>query len=630
MPESPGAKVWLTTAQALVKYLQVQFSERDGVTRRLIPAVFGIFGHGNVNGLAQALYAYGDDLPYYQPCNEQQMVHTAIAYARANARLSTFACTASIGPGSTNMLTGAATATIDRVPVLLLPADYFANRYQGRVLQQLEHPILADVSVNDCFRPISRFFDRISRPEQLLTALPDAMRTLVDPVNTGTVTVALPQDVGVEAYDYPVALFQKRVWHVVRQLPHPQPVGQAAQLIAGARRPLILAGGGVHYSEAWDELQLFSETFGIPVSETYGGKGAMRNPSPIALGGGGSHGNPASGKIAARADLVICIGSRLNDLATGSHTAFQDPDVRFIHVNVCSHDAHKLGALPILADAREALRALQAACLAAGVKPQSEWVQEARAAKAGWEQLKRDVIYTQAPGEAMSQGQVIGILNQQAQPGDIIETAAGTPPGDLLKLWDVTGDRPCQLEMGNSCMGYELPGGLGLRLARPKGEVYVLIGDGTYLMNPTELVTALQERLKMTVVLSVNLGYQSITALQMSTSGHPFGTELRARDAASNRLDGAYLKIDYAGNAASMGARVWTAATPDALREALREARQERRTCVIVVPVQEHRFVPGSGVYWEVPPPEVSDDPTTQALRAEYEAVYRPRQRFYY
>jgi 3D-(3,5/4)-trihydroxycyclohexane-1,2-dione acylhydrolase (decyclizing) len=592
--------------------------------------MFGIFGHGNLNGMSQALFEYGEKLPFYQPCNEQSMVHTAIAFARENSLLSTFACTTSIGPGATNMITGAATATIDRVPVLLIPADYFANRYQGPVLQQVEHPVSADVSANDCFRPVSRFFDRITRPEQLLTALPNAMRVLTEPAETGAATIAMPQDVGVEAYDFPATFFEEYVWQVLRQEPNAQRIADAVRLIAAAKRPVILAGGGIHYSEAWDELQTFAEAFGIPVSESHGGKGAMRKPSALALGGGGASGNQASGKIMSQTDLVICIGTRLNDLATGSHTAFQHPEVKFININVHSRDAHKLGALAIIADAREALRTLAKACKKAGIVPRPAYVKEVTAAKEEWEQLKRGQIYTQAPGEAMSQGQLIGILNQAAQPGDIVVGAAGTLPGDLLKLWDVTGDRPCQIEMGNSVMGYELPAGIGLRLARPKGEVYVQLGDGTYLMNPTELVTALQERLKMTVVISVNHGYQSIYGLQMDSVGRPFGTEIRARDASSNRLEGEYLKIDYAKNAESMGARVWNVETPDELSIALKEARKERKTCVIVVKVEEHRYVPGSGIAWEVPPAEVTNDPVTSEIRQEYEEIFKKKQRFYY
>ena len=344
--------VRLTIAQALVKYLQVQYSERDGKRRRFIPALFGIFGHGNVAGLGQALVENGQDLPYYQPFNEQSMVHTAAGFAKANARLATLACASSIGPGATNMITGAAVATINRLPVLLLPSDYYVTRHQGPVLQQLEHPISADVSVNDSFRPVSRFFDRISRPEQLLTALPEAMRVLTDPAETGAVTLALPQDTQAHCYDYPAFFFEERVWRVERRVPDSRRIEEAVALLKQAKQPVIIAGGGVHYSEAWDELQMFSESFGIPVGETFGGKGAIRKASTLLLGGHGVTGTPAAGKIVSQADLVISVGTRLTDFTTGSQSVFNHPEVKFININVCGHDAYKQGALPITADAR--------------------------------------------------------------------------------------------------------------------------------------------------------------------------------------------------------------------------------------------------------------------------------------
>jgi 3D-(3,5/4)-trihydroxycyclohexane-1,2-dione acylhydrolase (decyclizing) len=623
-------KTRLTMAQAIVKYLQVQFSERDGQTRRLIPAAFGIFGHGNVAGIGQALYEYGEDLPYYQPCNEQSMVHTAIGFAKASQRLATLACCSSIGPGATNMVTGAATATINRLPVLLFPSDYYATRHQGPVLQQLEHPISADVSVNDCFRPVSCFFDRISRPEQLLTALPEAMRVLTDPVETGAVTLALPQDVQAHAYDYPANLFEKRIWRIERRIPDPQRIKEAVGMLLESKRPLIVAGGGVHYAQAWDELKAFSEAFGIPVCETFGGKGAIRNASPLQLGGFAVTGTPCAGKIAREADLVICVGTRLTDFATGSQSAFNNPEVRFLNINVTGHDAHKQGALPLVADAREALRTLTQSAKAAGVKPNAVYVQEITGLKEKWERQLKDEVFQQVPGEAMSQGQLIGVLNSEAKSGDIIITAAGSPPGDLMKIWDATGGRACQLEFGYSCMAYEIPAGLGARMAQPDGEIYVYIGDGTYLMNPTEIVTAVQEGLKITIVISENHGYQCIRGLQMARAGQSFGNEFRARDRKTNRLEGAYLKIDFAKNAESMGARAWNANTPEALRKALQEARSETGPCVIVVETEKYRSLPGSEVWWDVAVAEVSQDPVTQKLRAEYERDRDRLQRFHY
>ncbi|MCA1722941.1 MAG: 3D-(3,5/4)-trihydroxycyclohexane-1,2-dione acylhydrolase (decyclizing), partial [Thermomicrobia bacterium] len=589
----------LTMAQALVKYLQVQQSERDGETRRLIPAIFGIFGHGNVAGIGQALYEYGQDLPYYQPCNEQSMVHTAIGFAKASRRRATFACSSSIGPGATNMITGAATATINRIPVLLLPSDYYATRHQGPVLQQLEHPVSADISVNDCFRPISRFFDRITRPEQLLTALPEAMRVLTDPAETGAVTLSLPQDIQAHAYDYPAHFFAERIWRIERRPPESRRIAEAIALLTAAKRPVIIAGGGVHYAEAGEELRRFAEACAVPVAETSGGKGAMAGASPLLLGGSGVNGTPAAARIIRDADLVIAIGTRLTDFTTGSQSAFQHPDVRFITINVCAHDAFKQGALPIVADARETLAALAQA--ATGIRTDAAYRVEIAAAKEGWAKQLRDEVYVQIPGEAMSQGQLIGTLNATARAGDTVIAAAGGLPGDLLKLWDTTGGRHLHLEFGFSCMGYELPAGIGVRMAQPgEGEVYVLIGDGTYLMNPSELVTALQERLKVTIVLSENHGYQVIRQLQMNRAGRSFGNEFRARDDATHRLEGDYLPIDFAQHAASMGARTWHVTTPDGLAMALVEARDEDRSCVIVVETEPHRALPGAGVWWDV------------------------------
>ena len=623
-------KIRLTVGQALVKYLSVQYSEMDGKRQRLIPSVFGIYGHGQVAGLGQALFEYGQDLPCYQTRNEQSMVHTAIAYAKANRRLSTFACTTSVGPGATNMLTGAASATINRVPVLLLPSDYYVTRHQGPVLQQLEHPISGDASVNDCFRPVSRFFDRISRPEQLLTALPEAMRVLTDPAETGAVTIALPQDNHTHAYDYPEHFFEERTWRIDRRPPEPQRIEEAATLLKASKRPIVIAGGGVHYSQAWAELEKFSETFGIPVGETHAGRGAIRNGSALLLGGLGVTGTPLAGKIGSQADLIICIGTRLIDFATGSHSFFQHPDVRFVNINVSGHDASKLGALPILADAREALRALTEAGRAAGVQPDPAYLENVAAIKHEWERELAQEVYVQHEGEVMSQQHLIGVLNEQAQAGDTVICAAGTAPGDLHQLWDASGGRNCHLEFGYSCMGYEFPAGVGVRMAQPAGEVYVFVGDGTYLMNPMELITAVQERLKLTVVLSDNHGFQSIHRLQRGRTGRSFGNEFRWRDPKVNRLEGDFLTIDFVKNAESMGVRAWSVSTEDEFRSALDTARAAPETCVIVVETEKYRYQPESQVWWDVAAAEVTNDPVTQELRAAYEQERSQLQRFYY
>ena len=631
MSGSNGRKtIRLTMGQALVKYLSVQYSERDNRERRFIPAMFGIFGHGNVSGLGQALGEYAKELPYYQPKNEQAMVHTASGFAKTNLRLATLACTSSIGPGATNMISGAATAAVNRLPVLLLPGDYYATRYQGPVLQQLEHPTAGDVSVNDCFRPLSRFFDRITRPEQLLTALPEAMRVMTDPADTGPVTLALPQDIQTHAYDYPAHFFEKRAWRIERRIPDPQRIHEAVGLLKQARRPLIIAGGGVHYSEAWDELQELSQALGIPVGETSAGKGAIRVDSDLLLGGFGVTGNPGAAKIATDADLILCIGTRLSDFTTGSQAIWQHPDVKFLSVNVCGHDAYKQGALPILADAQLGLRALLVAAREAGIQPSTSYAEEVLAAKRGWQKQIAEEVYQQVPGRGMTQGQVVGALNEAAQPGDTIVAAAGYPEADLLRLWDTSRERKCHLEFGYSCMGYELPAGLGVRMAQPKGEVYVFIGDGGYLMNPTELVTATQEGLKVTVVVSDNHGFQCIRNLQMGSAGQDFGNEFRARDQKTNRLTGDYLSLDYKKNAESMGARAWHVKTPNELCQALGEARKEKRPCVIVAKTEPHVFVPPSGLWWDVSVAEASSDPATQELHKKHEQTRKKLQRFYY
>jgi 3D-(3,5/4)-trihydroxycyclohexane-1,2-dione acylhydrolase (decyclizing) len=620
----------LTMAQAIVKFLQVQYSERDGQRRRLIPAMFGIFGHGNVAGLSQALIEYGHDLPFMQPQNEQSMVHTASGFAKANLRLATLACAASIGPGSTNMITGAATATVNRLPVMLFPADYYATRRQGPVLQQLEHPVSMDVSVNDAFRPVSRFFDRMTRPEHILSALPEAMRILTDPADTGAAVIALPQDIQSHAFDYPAYFFEERVWEIERRLPNPARIGAAIEMLKRAKRPFIIAGGGVIYSEARAELQAFANKYGIPVGETFAGKGAMPDDTGMSLGGVGVTGAGSGGKLVSQADLIICIGTRLTDFTTGSQSAFNNPDVQFISINVNGHDGYKQGALPIIADAREALRALTVAADQAGLRPDPGYYEEIGVAKEEWQELLQKEVFVAHPGEKFSQLHAINVVNAQAQPGDTIVAAAGGPPGDLHQLWETSNQRNCHLEFGFSCMGYEIPAGLGVRIAQPEGEVYVMIGDGTYLMQPSELVTSAKEGLKITIVLFQNNGFQIIRRLQMGRVGVSFGNEFRRRSDETNRLEGEYVKIDFAQNAASMGAKSWTVRTPEELQQALAAARQETDSCVIVVETEPHRYGPGSNVWWDVSPAEVTGIPETQKANEEYVQTRNSKQRFHY
>lgn len=602
-----SATTRLTTSQALVRWLKAQHSERDGRVRRAVPALFGIFGHGNVLGLGQAVQQDGADLPLYQPKHEQAMVHTALGYAKASRRLATLACTASIGPGSTNMLTGAATATANRLPVLLLPSDTFATRRQGPVLQQIEHPVDADISVNDAFRPLSRFFDRITRPEQLLTALPQAMRVLLDPAETGAVTISLHQDVQGEACDFPDAFFLPRVWPVTRRPPAESELQVAAALLREAERPLLIAGGGVRYSEAEGELRRFAEDLGVPVAETSAGKGALTDSAWLA-GGLGVNGTRLANELARDADVVVCVGTRLTDFTTGSHALFQHPDVRFVGVNVNAADASKLSAAAVVVDAREALAALRERLT--GWRARGE----VGAAVAAWKaDLAADVAHRD--GEPMGQGEVLTVVNASVGTGDWVVAAAGWQPGDLLKLWETPSGSFTHIEFGFSCMGHEIPAGLGIRLHEGAGpEVLVVVGDGTYLMNPTELVTATQEGLKLTVVVLDNGGYQSISALAMGSTGASVGNERRHRGADGRLPDGDMVQVDFVANARSMGCDAVLAETPDELRAALAAARDGTSSAVIVCPTAPERALLGSGAFWDLGVPEVAADPETGAL----------------
>jgi 3D-(3,5/4)-trihydroxycyclohexane-1,2-dione acylhydrolase (decyclizing) len=638
--------VRLTTAQALVRYLSRQYSVADGDRRRLIPAAMGIFGHGNVAGLGQALDQYADDLPFIQGRNEQGLVHIASGFAKASKRRAALAVTASIGPGSLNMVTGAALATVNRLPVLLLPGDTYATRRQGPVLQQLQHPVEADASVNDAFRPVSRFFDRITRPEQLLTALPAAMRVLVDPVTTGAAVLSLPQDVQSHAYDFPLEFFAERDWSIRRPVPEQDEVAALARLVAQASRPLLIAGGGVVYADAGAELERLAGAVGIPVAETFAGKGAVRADAWWQLGGIGLEGNPATNEVARVADLVISVGSRLTDFATASHSLFTTPDVRFASINVDPRDGDRLGATSIIGDARLALAALADALAAADVTTSAAWRDSVTGAKAAWSPVRAaaldadttvdlDTLRAQSTDvipdtdAVLTQGQLIGLLQEHAQPGDAIVAAAGGPPGDLLKVWDATSGRSCHLEFGFSCMGYEIPAAIGTRLADadPSHRVTAFIGDGTFLMAPTELATAAQEGLPITVVVPENHGYQVIHRLQMFTMGREFGNEFRYRPdpltlqaGKDGALTGDYLQVDLVQIAAGLGAHAVRATTAAEIRRALEETRSQTRPVVLVVPVIPHADLPPAGCWWDVAPAEVSESETVRAARAEYEA----------
>ena len=617
----------LTMAQATVKYLANQHVARDGEQQPMFAGMWGIFGHGNVSGIGQALEEYRGDLRFYRPQNEQGMVHAAIAYAKMKNRLQMFACTSSIGPGALNMVTGAGTATVNRLPVLLLPGDIFANRKPDPVLQQVEYPMSMDVSANDAFRPVSRFWDRINRPDQILASLPEAMRILTDQAETGAVTICLPQDVQTEAYDYPLAFLEPKVHTVYRGVPSPEAVADAVSLLKAAQRPVIVTGGGTIYSEATAALSDFADALGIPVVETQAGKGALPWNHPWNAGPVGSNGGLAANRLAREADLVICVGTRLSDFSTASHTAFANPDVRFVSINVCARDAHKFGALPLVCDAREGLTALAMAAQAAGVRSAASYGDRVETLKAEWDGAVNALRRVDTP-EFLSQAQAIGIVNDAAGPRDVVVCAAGGLPGDLLKLWRPTDPKSYHLEYGFSCMGYEVAGALGAKMADPSREVIVMVGDGSYLMLHTEIVTSLAEGVKIIIVLLDNGGFQCIRGLQEGCGSPAFGNELRQRNPATGELDGSYMQIDFAKNAESLGALAMRADSEGALREALGRAKAADRTTLIEVKIDNTRRVPGFESWWDVPIAEVSGVAGVKAARNAYEKKL-PEQRVY-
>ncbi|MBA2375530.1 MAG: 3D-(3,5/4)-trihydroxycyclohexane-1,2-dione acylhydrolase (decyclizing) [Rubrobacteraceae bacterium] len=622
--------VRLTTAQALVRFLANQHVERDGVEQRFFAGCFGIFGHGNVAGVGQALHEYSDELTYYQPRNEQAMVHTASAYARMKNRLSTFACTTSIGPGATNMVTGAALATINRLPVLLLPGDVFASRAPDPVLQQLESAHDGTLSVNDCFRPVSKYFDRVYRPEQIIPAAMSAMRVLTDQAETGAVTLSLPQDVQTEAHDFPEEFFEKRVWRIGRPLPHETELERAAAMIRNSGRPMIVAGGGVIYSEAAEVLRRFVETTGVPVGETQAGKGSMPYDHPCVLGAVGATGTFAANRVAREADVVIGVGTRWSDFTTASKTAFKNPDVRFVNINVASVDAHKHSALPLTGDARRTLEALSEKL--SGFRVDDVYRdRNTRLSKEWDEEVER--LYTREHEPLPAQSAVIGAVNTISDARDVVVCAAGSMPGDLHKLWRTRDPKGYHVEYGYSCMGYEISGGLGVKMADPEREVYVMVGDGSYLMMSSEIITSIQEGYKLTIVLVDNSGFSSIGALSRSVGSQGFGTQYRYRENGSIGLDeeggsGDVLPVDLAKNAEGFGATVMSAQTVGELKEALEEAKKLDTTVVIHVPVDRYEGVPDYESFWDVPVAEVSGMESVRIARKEYEENRRTERRY--
>ena len=630
----------LTVAQALVRFLAVQQVERDGRRARFFAGCFGIFGHGNVAGVGQALAQYPQLLPYHPARNEQAMVHVAAGYARQRNRLGALVCTTSVGPGATNLVTGAAGATINRLPVLLLPGDTFATRRPHPVLQQLEVTHDATVSVNDCLRPVSRYYERIERPEQLIPAALEAMRVLTDPAETGAVTLALPEDVQAEAFEVPAAFLEMRTWTVHRQPPAPAAVTAAAELIRAGRRPLIVAGGGVIYSEAMTALRELVDATGIPVAETQAGRGALTSEHPLSLGAIGATGTAAANRLARDADVVIGIGTRWSDFTTASKSAFQDPGVRFVNVNVTGSDAAKLSGLAVLADARVALAELGGAL--AGYRADSEWERRAGEQSAAWAREVARLVSPATPGAVPSQAEVIGAVNDAAGDTGVVVCAAGSAPGDLHKLWrarDPAG-KGYHVEYGYSCMGYEIPGAMGVKLAAPEREVFVLVGDGSYLMGPGELVTAVAERIAIVIVLVDNHGYASIGALSRSVGSAGFGTHYRFAANGSLPVDDAaggglarpggadVLPVDLAANAESLGARVIRTRTIAELRDGLRHARGADGPVVVFIETDRYACVPGYDGWWDVPVAETSEQPTVQAARERYEHASSAQRQF--
>ena len=607
-------------AQAIVEFLAVQNVSRDGDLEPFFAGMLGIFGHGNVAGIGQALNQYADTFKFYQTRNEQAMVHTAIAYAKMKNRLSTFACTTSIGPGATNMVTGAATATINRLPVLLLPGDIFARRNVAPVLQQVEIEGSQDFSANDCLKPVSRYWDRLNRPDQAITALPEAMRVLTSPAETGAVTLALPQDVQAEAFDYPVSLFEKRIWTVGRTRPDRDLLSKAAAMIKASKRPMIIAGGGVIYSGATDVLSSLVAATGIPVGETMAGKGSLRYDAPGALGAVGATGTPGANITAREADLVINIGTRLSDFTTASKTAFRDPDVAFISINVSAFDAAKHGSVGLVGDAKVTIEELSEAL--AGYRVASDYEACVKRFQAGWES-EVDRIYTLNHRPILSQGEVIGAVNDASGDRDVMVCAAGSLPGDLHKLWRTRDAKQYHLEYGNSCMGYEIAGGLGVKMADPSREVYVMVGDGSYLMLAQEIMTSIQEGFKLTIVLLDNRGHASIGGLSEAVGAEGFGTKFRMRNDKTGQLDGGNIPIDLAANAESLGAIVLKPEGKEGLVNALEESKGNDRTTIVFVEVDREVRVSGYESWWDVPIAEVSTDPAVQAIRKQYEQDLR-------
>lgn len=613
----------LTVAQATIKFLKNQYAERDGEENKFFAGCFGIFGHGIVAGIGQALQQ-NPDFKYYQTRNEQSMVHTAAAYAKMKNRMATFVCTTSIGPGATNMITGAAAATINRLPVLLIPGDIFARRNVAPVLQQLESQLTQDISVNDCFKPVSKYWDRINRPEQLITALPEVMRVLTSPTETGTVTLCLPQDVQAEAFDFPVALFDKRVWSIQRIRPDKEVIKKAIEMIKISRKPLIISGGGTIYSDAVAELNKLVDNTGLPVAETFAGKGAIAYNKPEAIGAVGATGTPGGVAMGEEADLIIGIGTRYSDFTTASKTAFQNNDVKFININVTEFDSHKHSALPVVADAKETLKELNEGLT--NYRIEETWHQKAVSFNKSWDK-KVSEYYADKNQIPVSQSEVVGAVNNISEQTDVVICAAGSLPGDLHKMWRTQDPKGFHLEYGYSTMGYEIAAGVGAKIACPEREIYVMVGDGNYLMNNHEIITAIQENIKLTIILLNNNGFSSIGGLSESLGSKRFGTKYRYRNNDTGEIDGSILPVDFKQNAESLGADVIGTDTLESFNNALKVARESEKTTLIYIETDLVKGIEGYA-WWEVPVSEISEMESVNKAFEDYKE-HKKEQRYF-
>ncbi|MGE6599653.1 3D-(3,5/4)-trihydroxycyclohexane-1,2-dione acylhydrolase (decyclizing) [Bacillus proteolyticus] len=630
--------VRMTTAQALVKFLNEQYVEFDGEQQKFIKGVFTIFGHGNVVGLGQALEEDAGELEVYQGRNEQGMANAAMAFAKQKHRKQIMACTSSVGPGSANMVTSAATASANNIPVLLLPGDVFATRQPDPVLQQIEQTHDLSISTNDAFRAVSKYWDRVNRPEQLMTAMIHTMRVLTNPADTGAVTICLPQDVQGEAWDFPSYFFQKRVHRIERRLPTKASLADAVEMIKRKKKPVMICGGGVRYAEAAEELKQFAETFHIPFGETQAGKSAIESSHPYNLGGIGVTGNLAANTIAKEADLVIGIGTRFTDFTTASKQLFQNEEVEFLNINISEFHANKLDALKVIADAKEALLALIDELQA--IDYRSSYTAEIADAKEAWEtELARlhnirftgqDFTpeveghfdenlneYVDALGTQLTQTAVIGQMNTLLDEDAIIVGAAGSLPGDLQRMWASRKTNTYHMEYGYSCMGYEVAGALGAKLAEPSKEVYAMVGDGSYQMLHSELVTSLQENKKINVLLFDNSGFGCINNLQMGNGMGSFGTEFRYRNQETSKLNGAIMKIDFAASAAGYGVKTYRVTSIEQLQEALKDAKKQTVSTLIDIKVLPKTMTNGYDSWWHVGVAEVSN---SQSVQAAYES----------